>query len=63
MLYWKFMTEDYDIGFGIYKMNEIRVRSIDSLTDPANATQYHPIIPLQRVNYAKEFKSVRGLVT
>lgn len=58
MLYWKFMTEDHDIGFGIYKMNEIRVRSIDCLTDPENVSQYHPIIPLQRVNYSKEYKSV-----
>lgn len=58
MLYWKFKTEGHDIGFGIYKMNEIRVRSIDMLTDPNNASLYHPIIPLQRVDYSHEYKSV-----
>jgi hypothetical protein len=50
MLYWKFRTENHDIGFGVYKMNELQFRSIDSLTDPANIALYHPIIPLQRIS-------------
>lgn len=50
ILYYKFRTEDYDLKFGVYKMNQLTFQNIDDLLKEENQDRFTPLIKLQKVN-------------
>ena len=46
LINWRFQTDDYDIGFGIYKLSSIDPIPIKNLDKPQNKVIAEPIIKI-----------------